>query len=230
MVALLTLVASLYAADFGDDAVLERLGTARDRALTAFPGCYRMQGKYESDYSLGLLGGQKESALVKGVLRDGIWEGREIATAAAPELWFPARHLAMSAFGIEPTATQGSGWGPILLKVLPGTVSAEYAERRGGQWALLSTLDGGPRSSNTMVTLFDEDPLRVRTVQARVTSPIRGIVDGGHKIRIIRLTMDLVVGPDGAPQSESLDMRFGQGVVTGDTRLRVVWQSSPCGA
>ena len=106
----------------------------------------------------------------------------------------------------------------------------ETAERRGAQWALVGTLDGGPRSENAMVTLFDDEPLRVRALRARVTSPILGLKDGGHKIRILRLTMDLVFGPDGAPVSESVDARFGQGVVTGTTKVSATWRSSPCGS
>jgi hypothetical protein len=147
-----------------------------------------------------------------------------------PDQWFPAGHLARSAFGTDPAATKGEGWGGYLLGALPGMVSAQFVERRGDQWALVGTLDGGPRSDNTMVTLFDDEPLRVRALQARVTSPILGLKAGGHKIRILRLTMDLVFGPDGAPVSESVDARFGQGVVTGTTKVSATWRSSPCGS
>jgi hypothetical protein len=226
----LVLVPNLVAADIASDELLARLASAHDEVPTRIPGCFRMEGTYTSDFSLGLLGGQREAALVRGTLRDGAWEGRELAMADHPDQWFPAGHLARSAFGTDPAATKGEGWGGYLLGALPGMVSAQFVERRGDQWALVGTLDGGPRSDNTMVTLFDDEPLRVRALQARVTSPILGLKAGGHKIRILRLTMDLVFGPDGAPVSESVDARFGQGVVTGTTKVSATWRSSPCGS
>lgn len=224
----LALLYRALAADIASDEMLSQLTVAHATALTAIPGCHRMEGSYKLYFSLGLLGKQHEEASIRGILREGVWEGRELATAAQPDRWFPAQHLARSAFGVDPAATKGEGWGAYMLTELPGTVSAQYAERRGEQWALVSTLDGGPRSDNTMVTLFDADPLRVRAIEARVTSPIRGLKDGGHTIRILRLAMDVVFAADGAPVSEAVDARFGQGIITGDTRVHVDWRSTPC--
>lgn len=222
------LLASAAAGEFADDDLLLTLANAHSMALTAIPGCFQMEGVYRQDYSLGLLGGQRESASVRGVLRDGVWERRELSQTDAPERWFAAHNLAQSAFGVDPGAEGSIGWGRYLLDALPGSVSAQYAERRGDEWALVQTLAGGPRADNTMTTLFDAATLRPRAIQARVASPIRGLEDGGHKVRIIRLNMDLAFGPDGAPVSEDVDAKFGQGIVTGTTKVHADWRSTAC--
>lgn len=217
------------AADHDDD-TLSRLTAANDRALTAIPGCHQMEGTFAVRADFGLLGVEDTQWLARGVLRDGVWEHRQVASPDRPTEWHPAGSNAVSAFGVDPSLPSGVGWGPFLLRALPGVVSMQYIERRGNQWALVSTLDGGPRSSNTMFTLFDDDPLQARSIQVRVTSPIRGIEDGGHKIRVLRLTMDLALDEKGVPVSETFDARFAQGVVSGTSTLAVEWRSRPCDA
>mgnify|MGYP001565924023 CR=1 FL=1 len=220
-------VAPAVAADH-DDETLSRLVTANARALTGIPGCHRMEGRFTVHADFGILGGDDTDWLVRGTLRDGVWGDRQVADPARPTEWHAAGRNAVSAFGVDPALPEGTGWGPLLLRALPGQVSMQHAERRGAQWALVSTLDGGPRSTNAMFTLFDDDPLAVRAIEVRVSSPIRAIVDGGHPIRILRLTMDLVLDEAGVPVSEAFDARFAQGLASGTSRLWAGWQARPC--
>jgi hypothetical protein len=211
-----------------DNDLLSRLTAANERVLTAIPGCHHMEGTFSDHTDFGLLGGADHEYLVRGILRHGVWEGREVVNPDRPTGWHPAGGSGISAFGVDPSLPKGVGWGRFLLSVLPGAVSMQYVERRGSQWALVSTLDGGPRSANTMITLFDEAPFQARSVQVRIDSPIRGIEDGGHKIRILRLAMDLALSPDGVPVAETFDARLAQGIISGTSELTVAWRSRPC--
>lgn len=197
-------------------------------ALSRIPGCHDLAGTYEVRASLGGRETLDEAWLVRGTLREGSWEDREVARSGSPEEWIPDRSNAASAFGTDPLVKVDVGWRALLADTLPGAVSSQYVKRMGDTWAVVSTLDGGRRSTNTMVTLLAHGTLDLRGLQVRVDSPIRRVDNAGTRIRIEALTMDLVVDENSVPVSETFDVRFRQGLMVGTSRQRTVWTARPC--
>ncbi len=199
-----------------------RLESVGRQAILAPQGCFVLQGTLEVTADVGLLGTSTTRDQLRGKLRDGVWESREIARPDGT--WRPAGYDAISAFGQIPGLPRNTGPMPFFLDTLPGQVSTVYAEPDGNDWRLIQTLQG---KNNRLITSFNGEPLRARQWTFDVPNPIM-LDDGRRMTKMRRMNGTLEVNEDGSPRAEIWTARFRQGIFVANVSSSVLWTAAPC--